>query len=205
MKPSRALKNFILREDIRNLIASNNFSQLYEEAGDLTPELTCLLYAADVDPLRHMDYIPENFLYGTSIAGFSFYPHLKEIRASAFRRCERLLKIAIPGNIKRIGEGAFLGCRKLIDILLEDGVQEIGAEAFANCYELVDMSIPRSVREIGVDVVWGNYDLSKIKYEGTMTDWKDIKIHKNNERLQTCIILCNDGALKWEDSQWNYL
>lgn len=202
MKTSRALKDFILREDIRDLFASNNFSRLYEEAGDLTPELTCLLYAADVDPLQYLDYIPEDFLYGTSVEGFNFHPHLKEIRDNAFRGCTELLKITIPGNIKSTGAGAFAGCKKLTSVLLEDGVKEIGTEAFANCYELADMSIPRSVKKIGEDVLWGNYNSSKIRYEGTKADWQRIKIHKGNERLQTCAILCSDGALKWEDGQW---
>ena len=81
-------------------------------------------------------------------------------------------------------------------------MQEVSAEAFTNCYELVSMSIPRSVEKIGEDVLWGNYNLPRIKYEGTMADWKHIKIHKNNGRLEACVILCNDGTLKWEDNRW---
>ena len=54
------------------------------------------------------------------------------IEEGAFRNCNSITSVTIPGSIVLIGDDAFNGCLYLREIHIKDGVQNIGHKAFAN-------------------------------------------------------------------------
>ncbi len=87
-------------------------------------------------------------------------PSLQIIRKYAFRGCENLRKIEIPGNseLKIIGECAFEKCEKLVGtadspsqkrLVLPNGIQSIARWAFAQCQSLHTVVVPESIQTIG--------------------------------------------------------
>lgn len=80
---------------------------------------------------------------------------LCEIGAYAFRDCDSLENIVMPGEMRypdgsngMIGIGCFEGCGLLREITIPEGVAVIGANAFHNCAALETVRLPRTLRAI---------------------------------------------------------
>ena len=71
------------------------------------------------------------------------------IGKEAFRKCNLLEGIKIPGSVKTIGFYAFGGCTSLENIEISEGVTSIGNGAFSNCTSLEGIKLPDSVTSIG--------------------------------------------------------
>lgn len=67
----------------------------------------------------------------------------------AFGGCFNLVKIDMPPMMESIGSGAFLDCWALSEIKLPQGILEIGDETFSGCGELTNVTVPESVAAIG--------------------------------------------------------
>ncbi len=85
----------------------------------------------------------------------SLSDQLCEIGAYAFRDCDMLENIVMPGEMHypdgsngMIGIGAFEGCGLLREITIPSGVSVINANCFHNCAALETVTLPRSVRAI---------------------------------------------------------
>ena len=142
-----ALKEFI--EKNIHLIEENRFKELYiiaEVEPDLEVyDLTKLLYAADIDPLKELDYIPSNFMMGThlnapQIIDLSNLTHIKHIENYAFAFNNNLEEIILPPNLETIGSIAFLasGLKKIV---IPKSVKAIGDAAFMDCKNLSEVVI----------------------------------------------------------------
>lgn len=110
--------------------------------------------------------IPEYFFHNcTSLYYVNGLENVTEIETGAFNRCESLenidlpnivtffkceglMDVYIPGNIKKIGQVAFGGCNNLWSITLEDGVETIGQNAFTGCSEYAEVYLPASVKSV---------------------------------------------------------
>lgn len=80
---------------------------------------------------------------------------LCEIGAFAFRDCDALENIVMPGEMRypdgthgKLGIGCFEGCGLLREITIPEGVSVIGANAFHNCAALEVVNMPRSLKAI---------------------------------------------------------
>ena len=80
---------------------------------------------------------------------------LCEIGAYAFRDCDALENIVMPGEMRYpdgssglLGIGCFEGCGLLREITIPEGVAVIGANAFHNCAALESVTLPKSLRAI---------------------------------------------------------
>ena len=80
---------------------------------------------------------------------------LCEIGAYAFRDCDMLENIVMPGEMHypdgscgMLGIGCFEGCGLLREITIPSGIAVIGANAFHNCAALETVTLPRSIRAI---------------------------------------------------------
>lgn len=80
---------------------------------------------------------------------------LCEIGAFAFRDCDMLENIVMPGEMRypdgsggMLGIGCFEGCGLLREITIPEGITVIGANAFHNCAALESVTLPRSLRAI---------------------------------------------------------
>ena len=106
-------KRFSLIEDY---VDSNQIEKAYEVANEygnqMARELTLYLLKEHlevfhVEPLSHLSYVPENYLYEAVDEDLCVYIHdgIKEIRDWAFAFC-KIKKLIISNKVERIGDGA---------------------------------------------------------------------------------------------------
>ena len=161
-----ALKEFV--EKNIHLIEENRFKELYiiaEVDPDLEVyDLTKLLYAADIDPLKELDYIPSNFMIGTHLnapqsVDLSNLTHIKHIENYAFAFNNNLKEIILPPNLETIGSTAFLasGLKKII---IPKSVKAIGDVAFMDCKYLSEVVI-EGKPSIGSNAFGGDHIMRK--------------------------------------------
>ena len=230
MEISEKLRDFLLRNDVGKLFTDDDFESLYKKAAGISrsdpdrcfvAELTQVLYAAKIDPLQYMDYIPGEFLRASDIKRFIIPDHIKRIGKSAFHACDALKDVDIPGSVKSIGSSAFSLCESLTSINIPDSAVSIGRYALYNCGGLTEVIIPDSVTSIGDGALWGcdkligvtigsgitriPYSilaectkLRKINYNGIMDQWKKIGTRGSRD-IRDCTITCIDGTLEWDD------
>ena len=96
------------------------------------------------------------------------------IGKEAFAFCDPLTSITIPDSVKRIGWKAFLDCESLEEIIIGNSVKGIGRHAFDGCDSLLS-----------------------IAYQGTIAQWKKIKLgYFWKTPIPTAVLHCTDGDLK---------
>ena len=97
---------------------------------------------------------------------------LCEIGAYAFRDCDMLENVVMPGEMRYpdgtpglLGIGCFEHCGLLRDITIPEGVAVIGANAFLNCAALEFVTLPKSVKAIRSGAFSGCSRLKYLKYQ----------------------------------------
>ena len=96
------------------------------------------------------------------------------IGKEAFAFCDPLTSITIPDSVKRIGWKAFLDCESLEEIIIGNSVKGIGRHAFDGCDSLLS-----------------------ITYQGTIAQWKKIKLgYFWKTPIPTAVLHCTDGDVK---------
>lgn len=155
-------KIFNFASKYKELIDSSNFRALYERANVEIPvtELTEMLLSANINPLKYLSYVPEEFLFyeypeAANVANITNVTLNKNI-------CEYIDEHAFTGSniveldFKGLGlisiEDQAFYSSKLTKITLPDTLERIEFQAFAYCDQLKD--------------IW---------YEGTVDDWKGIQ------------------------------
>ena len=162
-----------------DLITENKFEDLYllaleKEIG--VEDLTNTLYKADINPLKHMSYIPVKFLYESkqSVDGF-----------------------VIPDGIDSIRQYAFYET-DLTEIVIPEGVTSIYSRAFGSCKDLLFVTLPHSIDFIDRAVFIGCHALAEIRYNGTIEEWNQIDRYDKWMSLSgayTAKLICKDGEL----------
>ncbi|MBQ8293018.1 MAG: leucine-rich repeat domain-containing protein [Bacilli bacterium] len=71
------------------------------------------------------------------------------IGVDAFKRCNFIKSVVIPGSVNTIGGSAFSMCEALEEVTISKGVITIGEGAFGWCEDLKEIDIPSSVTTIG--------------------------------------------------------
>ena len=148
---SKKLKDFLLQDSVKELINENDFEGLYKKVRGTCPvgELTQVLYAAGIDPLRYLVYIPDEFLKYSDIEHFTIPNHIKSVGNFAFYNCNNLTSVTILNGVTSIGSFAFYRCKSLTSITIPDSVTSINSYAFEDCPSLAGIVIPGSVVDIG--------------------------------------------------------
>ncbi len=72
---------------------------------------------------------------------------VKNIDMYAFRYCDKLTSVTIPGSVIKF-EWTFMSCTRLKSVVIKDGVKSIGNNAFSDCTKLYNVIIPNSVTQI---------------------------------------------------------
>ena len=86
-----------------------------------------------------------------------------------------LSSVTIPYSVTSIGDYAFNGNVNLTSLTFEDTTENpsqlttIGDSAFEGC-NITSLQIPYSVTSIGEDAFYGNYNLSKLTFAGSLTE-----------------------------------
>lgn len=136
MKISEEILEFLNQEEIKKLIIKNDFKKVYKELQDYAwktliywkkgiSDVTEILYASDIDPLKYMDEIPDNFLFNSNIKNFIIPNNIKKIGNYAFAGCENLTSVTIPNSVISIGDSAFGGCENLTITCYSERVKEL--------------------------------------------------------------------------------
>lgn len=112
--------------------------------------------------------IPETVVYN------ELTYRVTSIGKEAFAFCDSLTSITIPDSVKRIGWKAFLDCESLEEIIIGNSVKGIGRHAFDGCDSLLS-----------------------IAYQGTIAQWKKIKLgYFWKTPIPTAVLHCTDGDVK---------
>lgn len=135
-------------------------------------------------------------------SGIDVLRYISEIPMESFWESEDLKSVEIPANIKAINSRAFFSCSKLESITAEQGLELIGREAFKHCTSLYDVTLPSSLQEISGEAFNYCWNLSKINFQGTALQCKQLNIERLAfPRNSVFEFHCSDGVLKAITSQ----
>ena len=100
-------------------------------------------------------------------------------------------------RVTSIGKKAFAFCYPLTSITIPDSVKSIGWKAFLDCESLEEIIIANSVKGIGRHAFDGCDSLLSFTYQGTMAQWKKIKLgYFWKTPIPTAVLHCTDGDVK---------
>lgn len=127
----KTMQDFLKRQDVQELIESENFEGLYflaaEEDFVFIGEMHWLFEGADINPLTYMtDYLPSKYCQNDSC----------------------LKSFTVPGKFTTLGDQVFAGAEALREVELEEGVKFIGAALFSGCVQLTKVVLPISVKNL---------------------------------------------------------
>ena len=220
---SDELKNFFFFFKVQEAFINYDIKYLLYYANKFNiviSDLMQLLYSLDLDVLKYLNYVPNDFLSGTEVSYVEIPDNIKEIGSSAFAGCQDLKTIIIPDSVTSIGHSAFWGCNILENITIPDSVINIGDSTFRDCYSLTSITIPDRVTSIighnffgcssltdvtiGKGVTSIGYAtfrhceiLTSINYTGTKNQWAKIQLgDKWNKDSAIKTIHCVDGDIK---------
>lgn len=211
-----------LIKDSKDYIEKGDFESLYSDAYQLfslrsdTSDLTAIFLSAGIDPLKYMNYVPDNYAFLLNLPEVKLPTNIKEIWGQAFAKTSGfksidlsnivkledecfyesdLETITIPGNISIIPEAAFADCSQLRKVILEEGVKEIGYKSFSACTNLEELHLPKSLEKIELNAFLDVYSLNNVYYNGTKDEFKRTTFNVSlDEAIE--VIRCIDGDLK---------
>lgn len=170
------LKNFINESvDLINENTKDSWEKIYRlflsgYLYGLSGEFTKMILDAGInDPASIMGYVPDNYLYESTIQDYKLPDNVISIGAFAFAHCDSLTEIIIPNGVVDLDVGAFDACRSLTNIILPDSVTEITLAAFRDCSSLTNIVIPNSVISIGEEVFQNCGNLTSVVIPDSIT------------------------------------
>lgn len=116
-------------------------------------------------------------------------------------------KVTVKSGTRVIAEEAFYNNRNITEVVIPDSVISLGVTetlnvgeytqngVFAYCTALEKLTIPASVTDFDHALVYGCDSLRDIYYTGTMAQWEEITVGKNNDQLEYCTIHTADGTI----------
>ena len=119
----------------------------------------------------------------TKLENLTLSNNLTKIERKTFRRCTNLTKVIIPNSVTDFGDYAFYDCSSLTIAKISDKVKYVGDWAFFNCAKLTSVTIGKSVEGIGNGSFSGCTGLKDVYYNGSIEQWKQIRIYDSNDGL----------------------
>ena len=109
---------------------------------------------------------------------------ITSISDDAFHRCgTKLQTVTFGSDVKKIGAYAFYWCKSLTEIIFPDGLTVIGKYAFYNSTSIKSIVLPDSIEEIGYCAFGDCTGITDVHYQGTESQWNEIKIDSTNKEL----------------------
>ncbi|MCR5125962.1 MAG: leucine-rich repeat domain-containing protein, partial [Treponema sp.] len=152
----------------------------------------------------------EALSFFTKLESVSLPDSLTEIGRDIFRGCDSLTSMRVPKNmtsfdenlkhvylsdaVTKINDWEFLRYHSLESVKLPKGLKGIGCQAFKYCNSLKSIRIPKSVERMEFGVFLGCTALSDIEFDGTVEQWKQIKIGAGwHDGGPAKVVKCTDG------------
>lgn len=122
--------------------------------------------------------------------------------------CDNLKEVEYRGTINQYANTLFLNSFIGKDVITNDGrlsdltylnsnnlsgISKIGDSAFYGCINLEKVEIPTNITKIGANVFIKCPKLKSINYLGTMRQWANVNIDKDNKKLRKIRVFCSDG------------
>lgn len=122
---------------------------------------------------------------------------------NAFRGCNQLTSIYMPGSVASIGYTAFFSCPALTSVRIAEGMQSIGRMAFANCPLLDTIELPTTLREIGVSA------FNSTAFITNTDNWRDSVLYIGPyvievSSLVTGPVVIEEGTIGLGSAAFNY-
>ena len=109
---------------------------------------------------------------------------ITSISENAFHACgSKLQTVTFGSDVKKIGAYAFYWCKSLTEIIFPEGLTVIGKYAFYNSTSIKSIVLPDSIEEIGYCAFGDCTGITDVHYQGTESQWNEIKIDSNNKEL----------------------
>lgn len=208
--------------DIQRMLEEGKFEQLYQEVlqlrgAEAVGALTEMLYAADIDPLKHMTFVPSNFLLNSSVREVIVPSNITELHSNTFVESD-VQRVVLPRTIQNLpfqtfhfnklltevnlSEGlvmifgyAFHKCDSLIELKFPDSVEFLDRTAICDCSNLESVTLGSGLKEISRFAFYRCPKLRDLYYNGTADQWSRIIISYDNRSLHQCTIHCTDKDL----------
>ena len=203
-------------------VNSNKFEAIFLNAPvKIRSELVTIFNEANIDFLSSMRMIYSDMFrgIGENTLDLSRYKNIEVIASSAFCDCA-YEAIILPESVKHIYHDAFADCGctyvdisktkvsmlpasafeesiYLEKVTLCDGMQVIGYDCFRNCEKLKEITLPKTIEKLDRNVFYKCYQLSEIKYEGTLADWHRVEkydAYDTDWDVSHIKVVCTDGS-----------
>lgn len=216
---------FELCSSLTKIAIPNTVTSIGEHAFDYCSKLTSIIIPDNVNTIGKGTFswcfslpkihIPNSvtsigdqaFETCTSLKSIIIPANVTEIGERAFVGCKALKSIIVAeGNprydsrdncnaiIETTTNTLIQGCSQTI---IQETVTEIGEEAFAGCDSLKSVTIPASVKSVGRLAFDRCENLTDITFQGTMAQWKDIKLSRSwKSNVPAIIVHCTDGDVQ---------
>ncbi len=111
---------------------------------------------------------------------------------------DRVKTVILRPGVKSVGSNAFRSFQKLSSVQLPTGCESIGSNAFRDLTRLESVTIPKAMEGIGQNAFSGCKALRRVVYDGSMTQWKDLKkngIKSGNEPLLNAKLVLTSAVI----------
>ena len=189
---------YIRKHAARINIKDFNFLYLNLKPDDRV-DLTKFFIDAKVNPLNYLKYVPFKYAKNANYLKEIIIPkNITIIDEEAFDTCFNLESVYIQNGVTLINDYAFHNCINLENIVFGNRLEQISDYVFVNCGKIKSLKLPKTLKSIGKSTFFSCSSLTNIYYDGTIEEWKNIKINSNNSILFTCTIHCIDGEYKYD-------
>ena len=103
--------------------------------------------------------------YGTALKKIQFPNSLEIIDCFAFRNCQGLVSVQVPGNVISINEGAFSLCENLTSLTLSEGTRKLGPRLIELSNLVRSVTIPSTVTVLE-NAFSSAFGLESVKFMG---------------------------------------
>ena len=102
-----------------------------------------------IDLPESIETIGGNIFENSGLTEITLPQSLSAISAGAFKGCEGLVDVVVPGSVADIYNEAFMNCVNIETLTLSEGVEYLGANAFGGCSKLAEVVIPSTTMRMG--------------------------------------------------------
>ena len=112
--------------------------------------------------------------------------------------------VEVSNGVTKIGTGAFFKCTNLEYVKIGDTVTTIGPTSFSCCDKLTQITIGKGVTRIG-NYAFLETPLVATYYEGTATEWEDIRFGLENDILDDTVYFYSEQKPADGGRYWRYV